>query len=180
VDGVDVWLEVSEETGRVVDGIARGAAQWGGGTVDADAWDAARVRLGVPRAGVDFDEEMTPHEAGLDRRALSLSKGCYLGQERVARQQRRGDLSRRLVQIEIEGGQGVGAPAPVTGSSAEAVGKVTSVGAPIAPGASDVLALGQVKAPLAVVGERVRVDGRPARVRAIVGSVGLAEAIDAG
>jgi folate-binding protein YgfZ len=171
--GSDLWVDRSESA-RTTEELTLAALRCGGGLVDPESWNAARVQLAVPMAGVDFDEELTPHEAGLDRRAVSLSKGCYLGQERVARQQRRGELGRRLVQLEVEGGAvstpALPARARVFTPAAEPVGSVTSVGAAIAPGASRVLALGQVNPAHAVADEALSVEGRSARVRVVLGS----------
>lgn len=59
-------------------------------------WEVARVEAGIPRFGVDFDGEMMPAEAGVVDRAISFSKGCYPGQEPVARLHYRGHANRGL------------------------------------------------------------------------------------
>ena len=49
------------------------------------AWEALRIAAGICRVGVDTDERTIPNEAGLLGRAVHLEKGCYRGQETVAR-----------------------------------------------------------------------------------------------
>ncbi len=55
-----------------------------------------RVERGRPRYGVDIDEGTIPQEAGLNERAVSFTKGCYVGQETVARLHYRGKPNRHL------------------------------------------------------------------------------------
>ena len=70
--------------------------------VQADADQLARLwaRHGLGTFGVDFGERDNPHEASLDRVAISWTKGCYLGQEVVCMQDMRGKVKRRLVALE--------------------------------------------------------------------------------
>ena len=55
-----------------------------------------RVESGRPRYGIDLDDSVIPQEAGLNERAVSFTKGCYVGQETVARLHYRGKPNRRL------------------------------------------------------------------------------------
>jgi len=71
--------------------LARGAAP-----VAADAAECLRVELGRPRYGIELDETTIPQEAGLNDRAVSFTKGCYVGQETVARLHYRGKPNRHL------------------------------------------------------------------------------------
>ncbi|MEY3547393.1 MAG: hypothetical protein RLZZ313_1755, partial [Verrucomicrobiota bacterium] len=57
----------------------------GGRPVGWSALDLARIEAGIPRFGVDIDESHLPPEAGLDRDGISYTKGCYIGQETIAR-----------------------------------------------------------------------------------------------
>ena len=65
------------------------------------AFNATRVEAGRPFFGIDFDDSVLPHETGLIPRAVSFTKGCYLGQEIVARMQARGQFARQLVGIRM-------------------------------------------------------------------------------
>ena len=62
-----------------------------------EAREALRLEAGLPRAGADLTDEIVPPEANLEGKAFSLSKGCYPGQEVVARMDTYGSLRRRLV-----------------------------------------------------------------------------------
>jgi tRNA-modifying protein YgfZ len=68
----------------------------GAAEVTDDAAECLRVERGRPRYGVDLDETVIPQEAGLNERAVSFTKGCYVGQETVARLFYRGKPNRRL------------------------------------------------------------------------------------
>jgi folate-binding protein YgfZ len=62
--------------------------------LDEEAWTALRLERALPEYGVDFGEQDRPHEAGIERRAVDWSKGCYLGQEVVCMQDMRGKVKR--------------------------------------------------------------------------------------
>lgn len=92
------------------------------------AWEAARIRAGVPRLGFETDHKTIPHEVGWIISAVHLNKGCYRGQETVARVYNLGKPPRRLVQLEIDGSTN---DLPVRGSDVlldgVKVGRLTSV-----------------------------------------------------
>ena len=67
------------------------------------AWEALRIADGICRVGVDTDERTIPNEAGLLGRAVHLEKGCYRGQETVARVHTLGRPPRRLVLLHLDG-----------------------------------------------------------------------------
>jgi folate-binding protein YgfZ len=169
-DGLDVWVTASQVDG-VFARLSATAHQLGGGVIDLVEWSFARVALGVPQAGVDFDESTSPHEAGLEGRAVSFTKGCYPGQEVVARQHRRGGLTRQLVQLDIEGAEQLAEGSAVRGPGGEGVGRVTSVGA-ASDEATGILALAYVTPPFAKPGARVTVGDRVALVRGVLGRLG--------
>jgi len=68
----------------------------GGRPCGWDASEAARLEAGIPRFGVDMDETNLAPEAGLDARAISYSKGCYIGQEVIARIRTYGQVAKAL------------------------------------------------------------------------------------
>ena len=74
------------------------------GVEPADAWEVARVEAGLPAFGREFDEDSMPAEAGLVPLAVSFTKGCYPGQEPVARLQYRGHANRGLRGLELSRG----------------------------------------------------------------------------
>ena len=83
---------------EVLDSDARG---------DGDAeLERLRIEAGTPRYGRELDDRVLPAEAGLDERAISFTKGCYPGQEPIARQHYRGKVNRRLRVLEVDGDAG--------------------------------------------------------------------------
>ena len=89
--GVDVWCEAAR-----VDGV-RAELEGAGAVAVSDASaECLRVEHGRPRYGVDSDDSTIPQEAGLNERAVSFTKGCYVGQETVARLHWRGRPNRHL------------------------------------------------------------------------------------
>lgn len=67
------------------------------------AWEALRIEAGLPRVGLDTDDRTIPNEAGLLGVAVHLDKGCYRGQETVARVHTLGRPPRRLVLLHLDG-----------------------------------------------------------------------------
>jgi tRNA-modifying protein YgfZ len=88
-------------------------------------WERLRVERAVPVYGTDYDERDNPHDASLERRAVSWTKGCYLGQEVVCMQDMRGKLKRRLVTLALEG-EATPEPGAVLDADGNSVGQVTS------------------------------------------------------
>jgi folate-binding protein YgfZ len=88
----DVGIDVFVPTGSK-DAVA---AALGVPAVDEEAAEVVRVERGRPRYGVDLDDGTIPQEAGLNERAVSFTKGCYVGQETVARLHYRGKPNRHL------------------------------------------------------------------------------------
>jgi folate-binding protein YgfZ len=74
-----------------------------GQEIDDQAFERWRIESGIPRWGREIDDRVLPAEAGLTETHVSFSKGCYPGQEPIARQHYRGKLNRRLRVIELEG-----------------------------------------------------------------------------
>jgi folate-binding protein YgfZ len=100
------------------------AAPNGDAAPDA-AWELARIEAGMPRFGHEFTPESMPAEAGLEERAISFTKGCYPGQEPVARLHYRGHANRGVRGVRFQGGGGEpGSEVTVDGA---AVGRLTSV-----------------------------------------------------
>ena len=73
--------------------------------VDASAYEAHRIAVGVPRGGLDFTYgDAFPHETNMDRLSgVDFDKGCYVGQEVVSRMQHRGTAHTRTVRILLDG-----------------------------------------------------------------------------
>jgi len=78
--------------------------------VSEEITEVIRVERGRPRYGIDLDETVIPQEAGLNERAVSFTKGCYVGQETVARLYYRGRPNRHLRGLKLSGPAGPGDP----------------------------------------------------------------------
>lgn len=93
-----------------------------------ESYEALRIENGLPRFGSDLKPENFPGEAGILDRAVSFAKGCYPGQETVARMHYRGHPNRALYRLSVEAGEG-GSPEPgarITQNGQE-VGSLTSL-----------------------------------------------------
>jgi folate-binding protein YgfZ len=101
--------------------VARGAL-----VVDEAAAECLRIARGRPRYGVDLDDTTIPQEAGLNERAVSFTKGCYVGQETVARLHYKGKPNRHLRGLRLSAPAQTGDRLVVAGGDKE-VGRVGSV-----------------------------------------------------
>ena len=93
-----------------------------------DEAEVLRIEAGRPRFGRDADETNLADEVGLGD-ALSTTKGCYVGQEVVARLRTYGKVSRRLVGFRLDGGAGAGAVFPDPAKPTHELARVTSAAA---------------------------------------------------
>lgn len=92
------------------------------------AWEALRIEAGRPRWAREVDERTIPHELDWLRTAVHLTKGCYPGQETIARTLNLGRPPRRLTILQLDGLTGrLPAPGAVVRLGERAVGSVTSV-----------------------------------------------------
>jgi folate-binding protein YgfZ len=89
--GVDLLCEAGD-TDELASALERRGAQ----PVSDAVADCMRIETGRPRYGIDLDETVIPQEADLNARAVSFTKGCYVGQETVARLFYRGKPNRQL------------------------------------------------------------------------------------
>jgi folate-binding protein YgfZ len=89
--GVDLLFDAGDLASVRAEVLAAGAVE-----VSEGAAEALRIERGRPRYGVDLDESVIPQEAGLNARAVSFTKGCYVGQETVARLFYKGKPNREL------------------------------------------------------------------------------------
>ena len=71
-------------------------------TLSADELELRRIEAGVPRWGHELDDRVLPAEAGLDETHISFTKGCYPGQEPIARLHYRGHVNRKLQVVELD------------------------------------------------------------------------------
>ncbi len=162
VPGFDLFGPIAEVEGWR--GCLQGRVPRGGDEV----LDTARIEAGRPRFGVDMHEDTIPLEAGIQDRAISFTKGCYVGQEVVIRILHRGHgrVARRLVWLE-QAPHGPDAPDWTPGATVhlgeQAVGALTS--ACWSPSRGGLLAIAMVHRDAAEPGTTVSVGAREAIVR---------------
>jgi folate-binding protein YgfZ len=119
-EGYDLWAP-TDQLGRLWDRLREAGAR----PVGRDAWDVLRVEAGVVRYGVDVDAGTLLLEAPLPD-SYSLNKGCYLGQEVIARITYRGHVNRKIVGFRFADARMPVPGAPVLVEGKE-VGRITSV-----------------------------------------------------
>jgi folate-binding protein YgfZ len=91
-------------------------------TVSPDELERLRIESASPAWGKELDDSILPAEAGLDETHVSFTKGCYPGQEPIARLRYRGKINRRLRVLEVEGAE----PGDEVRHGEKVVGRVTS------------------------------------------------------
>ncbi|HUZ06654.1 MAG TPA: aminomethyltransferase family protein [Candidatus Paceibacterota bacterium] len=93
--GFDLFVP-NNALGAVADKLIAAAKQIGGRATGWTAFETARIEAGIPRFGADMDETNIPLECGIESRAVSYSKGCYIGQEVINRIHSIGHVTREL------------------------------------------------------------------------------------
>ena len=158
--GFDI-LVASEQVARLRERLRAG----GTGDVGAGVAEALRIEAAIPRFHRDMDEETIPLEAGIESRAISLTKGCYVGQEVIIRVLHRGHgrVARRLVGLVLEGDR-VPAPGMSAVADGREIGRVTS--AVFSPALSRPIALAYLHRDFTEPGVRVTIEGSNAVVSA--------------
>jgi folate-binding protein YgfZ len=168
VPGFVIYVDAAREAD-----LAAALGTSGATRVDEAAVEAARVEAGYPIFGVDMDDDIIPLEAGIESRAISFTKGCYVGQEVIIRVLHRGGgrVARRLVGLRL----GDGAALPSRGTrihgSGRDVGFVTSAAASPRIGT---IALAYVHRDFVAPGTSVEVDGGDRRTAAVVSALPFA------
>lgn len=149
----DVFFEAERQAAVCAELVADGLPE-----IDPAEAEALRIEAGYPRWGVDMNEETIPLEAGLLDRAISQTKGCYVGQEVIIRVLHRGGgrVAKRLMKIALDPSQAdlpaAGTPITIDGHD---VGKITS--AARSPRLGHIVALGYVQRDHALAGTAVMV-----------------------
>ena len=95
-EGIDL-IASTEDAGRLREVLVEAGAV----EVGAEAAEVLRIEAGTPRFGAEMGPEAMPAEAGIVERAVSFTKGCYIGQEPVARLHYKGRPNRRLQGLEL-------------------------------------------------------------------------------
>lgn len=138
------WRLLSRESGAILEVGASDVANtrhWlrdrQNMSCDQAAFESMRIEAGTPLFGIDFNDQNFPQEINRDRQAISFTKGCYLGQETVARIDALGHVNQSLVGVRIDGADRIAAGSELMKDGAQ-VGRITSaayspqLGAPLA------------------------------------------------
>lgn len=128
---------------------------------DPQVFDSLRVEAGTPLFGIDFDDSNLPQEVGRNEQAISFTKGCYLGQETVARIDALGHVNQRIVGVALSGNDAPPADTQLT-HGGNNVGRVTS--ATYSPALERPLALAMIRREHNAVGSRLDSDFGPCEV----------------
>ena len=156
--GYDLLIERAKEE------ALRSALTLAGAVVlDEATADAIRIEGGAPLFHRDMDEETLPLEAGIESRAISFTKGCYVGQEVVIRVLHRGHgrVAKKLVGLVLQGESAPDSGAPVSSGDRE-IGHITS--SAFSPGLKHPIALAYLHRDFLEPGTPVTVGGVNATV----------------
>jgi folate-binding protein YgfZ len=159
--GFDVYVE-RDQIRWLKDRLAAGSVP----EADDEAAEALRIEAGIPMFHRDMDEDTIPLEAGIESRAISMTKGCYVGQEIIVRVLHRGHgrVARKLVGLTIDG-ESIPTRGAVVTSADRTVGQVTS--AVRSPALGQPVALAYVQRDFSSPGSVLTVDGSRATVAAL-------------
>jgi tRNA-modifying protein YgfZ len=162
VIGFDVVLPVEHK-----DDFASLVRTAGAMAVSGAAAEISRIEAGRPRFLTDMHDDTIPLEAGIEDRAISLTKGCYVGQEIIIRVLHRGHgrVARKLVGLMLDPGASVPAPGAAIVTGSRDIGAVTS--AVESPDLGRPVALGYVHRDFVQPGTAVEIAGIPASVAAL-------------
>jgi folate-binding protein YgfZ len=100
-EGFDLFVPAGA-LAAVADKLLAAAKTAGGRACGWRAFDIARIEAGTPRFGVDMDERNIPLECGIESRAVSFNKGCYIGQEIINRIHTRGHVTKELRGLRLD------------------------------------------------------------------------------
>lgn len=168
-DRLFVWTVIGPDAFTDVIGEVLPAEFASLAAIDLDTFDVIRIERGVPKFLADMDEDTIPLEAGIQDRAISFTKGCYVGQEIIVRVTTRGGgrVARHLVRWH---GDPAAEVVPLPGSRIVSfdkdIGRVTS--AAFSPGLNRVVGLGYVHREFVTPGTDVAVVWNDARIKAVV------------
>lgn len=148
-NGFDLFINTEHALSLFEELMASGAR-----AVGQEALERLRIEAGLPRFGVDMDENNVVLETGLDD-AVSYTKGCYIGQEIIARIHWRGHVAKRLAGLSFEDNREAPRGAKVRTVDGKEIGRLTSVA--ISPHLDKAIALAYVKYDYLAPGTEVRV-----------------------
>jgi len=173
-EALDVWTAIApgDPSGGALDDVIVDAGEPHGFAypeIDFDTFEVVRIERGIPRFLVDMTDETIPLEAGIEDRAISFTKGCYVGQEVIVRVTHRGGgrVAKKLVRWKADPSAAV---VPLPGarifSDVRDVGRVTS--AAYSPAKETVVGLGYVHRDFLTPGTEVTVVGNDSPMQIVI------------
>ena len=148
-DGFDLFIDATAAS-QLWDALLKAGARPTG----FDALEILRIEAGQPRYGTDMDETNVVSETNLDD-AVSFTKGCYIGQEIIARIKYRGHVAKKLSGLVLDGPATIERDAKIKSLDGKDIGRVTS--AILSPHLGQTIALGYVKYDYLAPGTEVRI-----------------------
>jgi folate-binding protein YgfZ len=136
-DGFDLFVSASQ-----LEILREALSQEGAQAVGSEALEILRIEAGLPRFGIEVDETNVVLEAGLDE-AVSFTKGCYIGQEIIARIHWRGHVAKRLAGLSLDETASIKRDDKARSTDGKEIGRVTS--AAHSPRLNRTVALGIIK-----------------------------------
>ena len=149
-DGFDLFVSATEAE-SLRDAFIKAGAQ----PIGDDTVETLRLEAGIARYGIDMDETNVVTETNLDD-AVSFTKGCYIGQEIIARIKYRGHVAKKLAGLILEGEVSLESGAKIFSVDDKEIGRVTSVA--FSPRLARTIALGYVKYDYLAPGTSVKID----------------------
>ncbi len=168
---LQVWTAIPPSDAAFID-VVVGAGEPPGFAypeIDLDTFEVVRIERGIPRFLADMDTDIIPLEAGIEDRAISFTKGCYVGQEVIVRVTHRGGgrVAKKLVRWKADPSAAVVPPAGARIFAASRdIGRVTS--AAFSPGREAIVGLGYVHRDFVTPGTEVTVVWNDAPVKVTV------------
>ncbi|MBI4715431.1 MAG: aminomethyl transferase family protein [Nitrospirae bacterium] len=167
MNGYDLWIP-ADRTIAVWDSLRASGAAASLRPAGMATLETLRIEAGIPRFGADMNEETIPLEAGLAHRAISFEKGCYLGQEPIARIHFRGHVNWHLTGLTLEG-EGLPHSGDKLYKDDKEVGWLTSIA--FSPALQKPIALGYVHRGHQEPGESLQVESSGKRTTALVAAI---------
>ena len=148
-DGFDLFVDANA-AGNLRDLLTGAGAQ----VVGPEVLETLRIEAGIARYGIDMDETNVVSETNLDD-AVSFTKGCYVGQEIIARIRYRGHVAKKLTGLIVNGDATLESGAGILSADEKEIGRVTSF--TFSPQLKQIIALGYVKYDFLPPGTKVKI-----------------------
>jgi len=155
-DGFDLFVETKETESVIAKLRAAGASDIG-----ATTFETLRIEAGLPRYGIDMDETNVVTETNLDD-AVSFTKGCYIGQEIIARIKYRGHVAKKLTGVILEHDRAVEKGEKIFCRDDKEIGRVTS--STFSPFVGRMIAMGYIKYDYLEPGTKVKIGANSGEV----------------